>query len=431
MRREVVAEPVVQDVVERRGRGGLEARIEAGVAASPFGVRHDRLGVGGVERSGGGGGQVGALAVGQVAASMRVAGAYSPGAPTVGSARGPAADAPPTATTDASSTRTVARVAVGRSSNRTHPPRSPTAPGADSVGADLVSGRLQGRGACGRHGGPTPLNPEAYERSPVNDTPHATEATRRSLEASAEALPFGDRQDFEDTERGFIARAEARQVLASDGRVVWDLDAYAFLEGDAPDTVNPSLWRQGQLLIRDGLFEVVPGIYQLRGFDLSVMSVIETDNGVIVIDPLISKETAAAAWALYREHRGDRPVVAMIYTHSHIDHFGGVKGVITDDDVASGRTQVIAPVGFMQHAVSRERLRRHGDGSARRVHVRRRAREGPGRSDRLRPRPDHVHGRADAHPAHGRHHPHGPGTHDRRGRASSSSSPRAPRLPRR
>ncbi|MFZ4585035.1 MAG: alkyl/aryl-sulfatase [Acidimicrobiia bacterium] len=180
----------------------------------------------------------------------------------------------------------------------------------------------------------------------------STEFTRRAIAESTAGFPFADRQDFEDATRGFVESATDRQVRADDGRVVWDLDAYAFLESDAPDTVNPSLWRQGQLLIKDGLFEVVPGIYQLRGFDLSVMTVVEGDTGVIVIDPLISKETAAAAFALYREHRGDRPVRAMIYTHSHVDHFGGVKGIITDDDVRSGRVQVIAPAGFMDAAVS-------------------------------------------------------------------------------
>ena len=164
--------------------------------------------------------------------------------------------------------------------------------------------------------------------------------------------PFSDTQDFDDTERGFVARATTRQITAADGRVVWDLDAYRFLDDPAPDTAHASLWRQGQLLIRDGLFEVVPGIYQLRGFDLSVMSVIEGDTGVIVIDPLISKETAAAAFALYQEHRGPRPVVAMIYTHSHIDHFGGVKGIISDEDVESGAVAVIAPDGFMEAAVA-------------------------------------------------------------------------------
>jgi glyoxylase-like metal-dependent hydrolase (beta-lactamase superfamily II) len=169
---------------------------------------------------------------------------------------------------------------------------------------------------------------------------------------SADAFPFDDTQDFDDTERGFIAKATTRQVTAADGRVVWDLDAYRFLDEPAADTAHPSLWRQGQLLIRDGLFEVVPGIYQLRGFDLSVMSVIEGETGVIVIDPLISKETAAAAWALYQEHRGPRTVVAMIYTHSHIDHFGGVKGVIDEADVDAGRIAVIAPQGFMEEAVA-------------------------------------------------------------------------------
>ncbi|MFF3620853.1 alkyl/aryl-sulfatase [Streptomyces sp. NPDC002467] len=186
----------------------------------------------------------------------------------------------------------------------------------------------------------------------------ATEATRRSLAGAVEALPMADEQDFEDVARGFVGRSIVRQITAVDGRIVWDLDAYRFMDGgeggggDAPETVNPSLWRQGRLLIQDGLFEVVPGIYQLRGFDLSVMSVIEGDSGVIVVDPLVTKETAAAAFALYTEHRGPRPVSAVIYTHSHIDHFGGVKGVVGDDDVTSGRTQIIAPDGFMEHAVS-------------------------------------------------------------------------------
>jgi alkyl sulfatase BDS1-like metallo-beta-lactamase superfamily hydrolase len=176
--------------------------------------------------------------------------------------------------------------------------------------------------------------------------------TRASIDALAAGLPWEDDQDFDDAEHGFVARREERQITDAAGRVVWDLDAYRFLDEPPAETANPSLWRQGQLLIKDGLFEVVPGIYQLRGFDLSVMSVIEGDTGVIVIDPLISAETAAAAFALYTEHRGERPVRAMIYTHSHADHFGGVKGIISDDDVTSGRTRVIAPAGFMDYAVS-------------------------------------------------------------------------------
>jgi alkyl sulfatase BDS1-like metallo-beta-lactamase superfamily hydrolase len=183
--------------------------------------------------------------------------------------------------------------------------------------------------------------------------PTATRATRAAIDSFAATLPMHDRQDFDDARRGFVGRSTDRQVRAADGRVVWDLDSYEFLrDTDAPDTANPSLWRQGQLLIEDGLFEVTPGIYQLRGFDLSIMSIIEGDTGVIVVDPLISAETAAAAFALYTEHRGERPVKAMIYTHSHVDHFGGVKGIISDEQVAAGEVAVIAPEGFMHHAVS-------------------------------------------------------------------------------
>jgi alkyl sulfatase BDS1-like metallo-beta-lactamase superfamily hydrolase len=182
-------------------------------------------------------------------------------------------------------------------------------------------------------------------------TYHATDATRHVLKQFAATLPFDDTQDFADADHGFIGKSAQRQILAADGHVVWDLDAYAFLDAPAPDTANPSLWRQSQLLVKDGLFEVTAGIYQLRGFDLSNMTIVEGDTGVIVIDPLISRETAAAAFALYTEHRGRRPVTAMIYTHSHIDHFGGVKGIISQDDVDSGRTSVIAPEGFMEHAI--------------------------------------------------------------------------------
>ena len=180
----------------------------------------------------------------------------------------------------------------------------------------------------------------------------STEATRLSISQMSQNLPWHDETDFEDVRRGFIARSDTRQVVADDGRVVWDLDAYQFLQQPCPDTANPSLWRQGQLLVEDGLFEVTPGIYQVRGYDLSVMSVIEGEEGVIVIDPLISKETAAAAFALYQQYRGPRTVTGMIYTHSHIDHFGGVKGIISEVDVTSGKVPVIAPQGFMDEAVS-------------------------------------------------------------------------------
>ncbi|GAA1971215.1 alkyl sulfatase dimerization domain-containing protein [Isoptericola halotolerans] len=171
-------------------------------------------------------------------------------------------------------------------------------------------------------------------------------------QAVLDSLPFSDTQDFEDATRGLIGRRQPNVVTADDGAVLWDNDTYDFLDGDAPGTVNPSLWRQSRLNAIDGLFEVVPGIYQVRGMDLSVISFVEGDDGVIVIDPLISEETAAAAINLYREHRGDRRVTAVIYSHSHVDHFGGVRGVVDQEDVDAGRTQVIAPAGFVEHAVA-------------------------------------------------------------------------------
>ncbi|WP_405015104.1 alkyl/aryl-sulfatase [Kitasatospora sp. NBC_01539] len=164
------------------------------------------------------------------------------------------------------------------------------------------------------------------------------------------SLPFGDRTDFENADRGLIASLVPAVVKAADGRVVWDNDAYDFLQGECPPTANPSLWRQAQLCAKQGLFEVTEGIYQVRGLDLSNMTLVEGERGVIVIDPLISAETAAAALALYRAHRGDRPVTGLVYTHSHGDHFGGARGVLpagTEEGLP-----VIAPAGFLEHAVS-------------------------------------------------------------------------------
>lgn len=164
--------------------------------------------------------------------------------------------------------------------------------------------------------------------------------------------PFDDTQDLADARRGLIATLEPGVVHAHDGRVVWDNDSYAFLTGDAPDSVNPSLWRQSRLVALQGLFEVTEGVYQVRGLDLSNITFIEGDAGVVVVDPLISTETAAAALALYRAHRGERPVTGVIYTHSHVDHFGGVKGVTTQEDVDAGRVLVLAPEGLVEHAVA-------------------------------------------------------------------------------
>ncbi|MGY4708025.1 alkyl/aryl-sulfatase [Mycolicibacterium sp. CBM1] len=165
------------------------------------------------------------------------------------------------------------------------------------------------------------------------------------------SLPFTDTDDFVNADRGFIAALTPCVVTAADGRVVWNNDVYDFLGGDAPASVHPSLWRQSILAAKQGLYEVVEGIYQVRGLDLSNISFIEGDTGVIVIDPLISTETAAAALALYRAHRGDRPVTAVIYTHSHVDHFGGVLGVTSQADVDAGKVAVLAPAGFVEHAV--------------------------------------------------------------------------------
>jgi alkyl sulfatase BDS1-like metallo-beta-lactamase superfamily hydrolase len=166
-----------------------------------------------------------------------------------------------------------------------------------------------------------------------------------------QAYPFDDKRDFDDAGRGFVAALTPGVVRNAAGEVVWDSDSYAFLAGDAPDTADPSLWRQSALNARQGLFEVTEGICQVRGLDLSNLTFVEGDHGVIVIDPLISVETARAALGLYRAHRGERPVTGVIYTHSHVDHFGGVKGVTSQQEVDAG-LPVIAPEGFLEPAIA-------------------------------------------------------------------------------
>lgn len=163
---------------------------------------------------------------------------------------------------------------------------------------------------------------------------------------------MGDERDFEDSERGFVGRTDPFIVTNAAGKTVWDSSTYDFLTGDAPSTVNPSLWRQSKLTAMHGLYEVTDGIYQLRGMDLSNMTVVEGDTGILIIDPLLTKETAEGALALYRKHRGDRPVTGVIYTHSHVDHFGGVRGVVDEADVIAGKVAILAPTGFMEHAVA-------------------------------------------------------------------------------
>ncbi len=224
-------------------------------------------------------------------------------------------------------------------------------------------------------------------------------------DTTTRSLPFEDRTDFEEADRGLIGRLEPCVVHAEDGRVVWDNDAYAFLQGDVPDSVHPSLWRQSALVAKQGLYEVVDGIYQVRGLDLSNITFVEGATGVIVIDPLISVETAVAALSLYREHRGDRPVTGLVYTHSHVDHFGGSKGVTTQAEVDAGRVPVLAPAGFVRHAVAENVYA--GTAMGRRAGymygaVLPRGPQGPGRR---RPGTDDLDGHRHAdHPDRGHHH---------------------------
>lgn len=178
-------------------------------------------------------------------------------------------------------------------------------------------------------------------------TAHTISANR----AVAERLPISDQTDFEDAKRGLIAAPDSLIVKRSDSdEMVWNHDAFKFIEGvAAPDSVNPSLWRQAQLNHQAGLFKVTDGIYQIRAFDLANLSIIEGDKGWIVVDPLTSKETAAAAIDFARQHLGEKPITAILFTHSHIDHFGGVDGVL---QYAANDVRLIAPVGFMEEATS-------------------------------------------------------------------------------
>jgi len=179
-----------------------------------------------------------------------------------------------------------------------------------------------------------------------------TELTaRRNREAAASLPPLED-EDFAEATRGLVAAFNPAVIKNEKGNIVWDMSSYDFLEGEPPDTAHPSLWRQSRLNRIAGLFEIAPGFYQLRGFDLSNMRVVEGERGIVVIDPLISAECAAAALALYRQHRGDRPITGLVYTHSHIDHFGGAKGIVSAEEVAERGIPVLAPEGFLHHAVS-------------------------------------------------------------------------------
>ena len=197
--------------------------------------------------------------------------------------------------------------------------------------------------ACGKH------EPAAAPGSA------ATATTRASNEAVAKAYDLSDAETFAEAKRGLIA-VPTGKVLDAAGNTVWDYDAFAFVKGEAPDTVNPSLWRQAKLNNNIGLYKVTDGIYQLRGFDNANITLIDGKSGWIVVDTLTTRETATAAMAFARQHLGDKKVSAVVFTHSHIDHFGGALGVISAEDVAARQVPVIAPAGFMEEATSENLL---------------------------------------------------------------------------
>jgi alkyl sulfatase BDS1-like metallo-beta-lactamase superfamily hydrolase len=198
------------------------------------------------------------------------------------------------------------------------------------------------------------VSSEAQHFDPKGNLPSAT--TIEFQKALRRSLPFEDQRDFEEAQRGFLAAPDYKQIMAEAGHVAWDMGCYDFLLQSFDsvfDSVHPSLQRQAVLNMAYGLYEVLPDrIYQVRGFDLANMTIIKGETGWILFDVLTCKETARAALALVNQHLGERPVVAVVYSHSHVDHFGGVRGVISEEDVRSGKVQVLAPAHFMKHAIA-------------------------------------------------------------------------------
>lgn len=195
--------------------------------------------------------------------------------------------------------------------------------------------------------------PAVAQRPPAAVTAgEATAATRAALARAAQDLPPEDGQDFEFAQRGFIATWPEPVIRQANGKPSFDLAGNDFIEGPAPDTVNPALWRQNRVLRNEGLYRLAPGLYQVRNFDNSNVSFVETPRGWIVIDPLTVAEVARAAFALLKKHVADKPVVAVLYTHTHTDHFAGVAGIVDPADVAAGKVQIIAPKGFVEEVVS-------------------------------------------------------------------------------
>ena len=192
------------------------------------------------------------------------------------------------------------------------------------------------------------------KNSIVTDSAHtgASEFTIASNKTFADNLDLDNQQDFEDARRGMIADAPNTALISKSGVQVWDAGAYDFIQGEAPDTVNPSLWRQAKLNNIRGLFKVDEGIYQLRGFDLANTSLIKGDTGWILVDPLTTMETTEAAMAFAEQHLGDIKLTGVIFTHSHIDHFGGVLSLINSQQAADNNVPIIAPAGFMEESTS-------------------------------------------------------------------------------
>ncbi len=197
------------------------------------------------------------------------------------------------------------------------------------------------------------MSQSAIGESPRESPKDASAPVIAQHAATLKALPFSDVRDFDDAARGLFGTVENARIMSPQGRVVWSLEPYGFRSAEqAPPTVDPSLWRQSRLNMHHGLFEVVPGVYQVRGLDIANMTLIEGDSGVIVVDTLTSIEGARAAMELYFEHRGLKPVAAVIFSHTHTDHWGGARGVLEEDLLASGKVPIIAPNLFMEHAVS-------------------------------------------------------------------------------
>lgn len=182
----------------------------------------------------------------------------------------------------------------------------------------------------------------------------ATEATKSANRAVLQSLNFDDHEDFDNAAHGLIAKPDSLTIKDASGRVVWDMESFKsfIVDKPAPDSVNPSLWRNAQLNMQYGLYKVHDRIFQVRGYDLSNITFIRGDKGWIVFDPLISTETAKAAFELVAQNLGKRPIVAVVYSHSHVDHYGGARGIVDAADVKAGKIQVLAPEHFAEHAVS-------------------------------------------------------------------------------